>query len=177
MMIDFLVPAQGFLFALLIFGLRIIDTSLATVRVLFVVRGRRLLAWILGFFQALLYVFAISSVLANLDNWYYMLAYAAGFATGVVVGIMIEERIAVGHTHLTIISPLRGAVIAEKLREGGFAVTEVPARGKDGTVGLLICNVNRRDFHTAEEIVEQVDSEAFITAENVTPVRRGFWRA
>jgi uncharacterized protein YebE (UPF0316 family) len=176
-MFDFLIPAHGFLFALLIFALRIIDTSLATIRVLFVVRGRRLFSWILGFFQALLYVFAISSVLSNLDNWYYMLAYAAGFATGVVVGIMIEERLAVGHTHLTIISPLRGAIIAEELRDGGFAVTEVPARGKDGTVTLLICNVNRRDFHQAEDIVKKVDGDAFITAEDVTPVRRGFWRA
>jgi uncharacterized protein YebE (UPF0316 family) len=176
-MLDFLGPAQGFLFALLIFALRIIDTSLATIRVLFVVRGRKLLAWILGFFQALLYVVAISSVLSNLGSWYYMLAYAAGFATGVFFGMVIEDRLAVGHTHLTIISPLRGAVIAEQLRESGFAVTEVPARGKDGTVTLLICNVNRRDFHSAEKVIMEVDGDAFITAEDVTPVRRGFWRA
>jgi uncharacterized protein YebE (UPF0316 family) len=176
-MLDFLGPAQGFLFALLIFALRIIDTSLATIRVLFVVRGRKLFAWILGFFQALLYVVAISTVLANLDSWYYMLAYAAGFATGVLLGMIIEDRLAVGHTHLTIISPLRGAVIAEELRESGFAVTEVPARGKDGTVTMLICNVNRRDFHVAEKVVMEVDNEAFITAEDITPVRRGFWRA
>jgi uncharacterized protein YebE (UPF0316 family) len=176
-MFDFIGPGQGFLFALLIFTLRIIDTSLATIRVLFVVRGRRLFSWILGFFQALLYVVAISSVLANLDNWYYMLAYAGGFATGVVVGMMIEERIAVGHTHLTIISPLRGAIIADELRANGFAVTEIAARGKDGTVNLLLCNVNRRDMQQAENIVQEVDSDAFITAENVTPVRRGFWRA
>lgn len=169
--------AQGLVFALVIFALRIVDTTLATIRVLFVVRGRRLFAWVLGFFQALLYVFAISQVLANLDNWYYMLAYAAGFATGVVLGMIIEARLAVGHTHLTIISPLRGAIIAEELRKGGFAVTEVPARGKDGTVSLLICNVNRRDFNSAAEIVKAVDGDAFITAEDVTPVRRGFWRA
>jgi uncharacterized protein YebE (UPF0316 family) len=176
-MFEFLGPAQGILFALLIFALRIIDTSLATIRVLFVVRGRRLFSWILGFFQALLYVVAISSVLANLDNWYYMLAYAAGFATGVVVGMAIEDRIAVGHTHLTIISPLRGAIIADELRANGFAVTEIAARGKDGTVNLLLCNVNRRDMQQAESIVQEADSDAFITAENVTPVRRGFWRA
>jgi uncharacterized protein YebE (UPF0316 family) len=176
-MLDFLGPAQGFLFALLIFALRIIDTSLATIRVLFVVRGRKLLAWILGFFQALLYVVAISSVLANLGSWYYMLAYAAGFATGVFLGMIVEDRLAVGHTHLTIISPLRGAVIADQLRESGFAVTEVPARGKDGTVSLLICNVNRRDFRSAEKVVMEVDGDAFITAEDITPVRRGFWRA
>jgi uncharacterized protein YebE (UPF0316 family) len=176
-MFDILVPAQGFLFALLIFTMRIIDTSLATIRVLFVVRGRRLFAWLFGFFQALLYVFAFSTVMRNLDSWYYMIAYSAGFATGVAVGITLERRLAVGHTHLTIISPLRGAVIAEELRAAGFAATEIPARGKDGTVALLICNVNRRDIHLAEEIVKRVDNDAYITAETVTPVRRGFWRA
>jgi len=176
-MIDLSTAAQGFLFALLIFALRIIDTTFATIRVLFVARGRRLLAWVFGFFQALVYVFAISSVLSNLERWYSMLAYAAGFATGVAVGITIEGRLAVGHTHLTIISPLRSAMIAEALRAAGFAVTEVPARGKDGTVGLLICNINRRDFQQAANVVKAVDSEAFITAERTTPVRRGFWGA
>lgn len=92
-----------------IFMLRVTDMSLDTLRVLFVMRGRKGSAWISGFFQSALFVVAISSVLANLDNPLNIVAYAAGFATGNVVGILIENRLAIGFTHLRIISPGRGS--------------------------------------------------------------------
>ena len=162
---------------LLIFGLRVIDMSLDTLRVLFVMRGRKGLAWILGFFQSLVFIIAISSVLTNLGNVYNIIGYAAGFATGNVVGMKIEEKLAVGHSLLTIISSNRGAVIAETLRKAGYAVTEIPARGKDGTVTVLHCSVLRRDISTVDTIVLEADPNAFVTVEDMRPVRRGFWRA
>jgi uncharacterized protein YebE (UPF0316 family) len=156
----FLAP-QVWLGAGLIFSLRVIELSLDTIRVLMVMRGRKGPAWLLGFFQATIFVFAISYVLSGLDNPINMLGYAAGFATGTVVGMYIEERLAIGHIQMSIISPRRGSAIAEKMRAEGYAVTEIPAKGKDGMV----------------TIVNQADSTAFITAEEVRPVRRGFWRA
>lgn len=163
--------------ALLIFILRVGDMSLDTIRLLFVVRGKRVLAWILGFLQALIFVVAISQVLANLDNWINILAYAAGFATGNVIGMVIEDRLAIGHIHLSIVSSRRGAAVAEALRASGYAVTEIAARGRDGTVALLSCDMLRRDIDRVEKAVLQSDPEAFITAGDVRPVRRGFWRA
>src|SRR5512139_725792 len=123
---------QALLSALLIFALRVSDMSLDTLRVLFVMRGRKGTAWVLGFFQSAIFVVAITSVLSNLDNPLNIIGYAAGFATGNVVGMVIEERLAVGHTDLRVISSRRGAAIAERLRAEGYAVTEIPARGKDG---------------------------------------------
>jgi uncharacterized protein YebE (UPF0316 family) len=163
--------------ALLIFGLRVGDMALDTIRVLFVVRGRKLLAWVLGFFQSLIFVIAITSVLAHLDNPLNVIGYAAGFATGNVVGMLIEERLAIGHIQLSIVSSRRGAVVADQLREKGFAVTEIAARGKDGTVSLMNVAVLRKDVDRVEKIVLEADSEAFITADEVRPMRRGFWRA
>ncbi|HNB55195.1 MAG TPA: DUF5698 domain-containing protein, partial [Anaerolineales bacterium] len=68
--------------ALFIFGLRVTDQSLDTLRVLFIMRGRKGIAWVLGFFQALVFVTAISTVLSNIDNPANLIGYAAGFATG-----------------------------------------------------------------------------------------------
>lgn len=169
--------ATVWLTALMIFCLRVADMSLDTIRVLFVVRGRKALAWVLGFFQSAIFVVAISSVLSGKQTWLSILAYAAGFATGNVVGMLIEERLAIGHIRLNIISSLRGAEISDHLRQAGFAVTEIPARGKDGTVSVLQCSVLRRDFDKAETVIFETDREAFITAEEVRAVRRGFWRA
>ena len=114
-----LLSPQAWLGALLIFGLRVVDMALDTIRVLFVVRGRKGLAWVLGFFQALVFVIAISSVLSNLDNPLNVLGYAAGFATGNVVGMLLEERMAIVYMHLSIISPRLGAALAETFRVRG----------------------------------------------------------
>lgn len=172
----FLSP-QAWYGAGLIFLLRVSDMTLDTLRVLVVMRGKKGIAWLLGFFQALIFVLAISSVLRDLDNLMNIIGYAAGFATGNVVGMFIEEKLAIGHIHISIISPGRGTAIAEHLRSQGFAVTEIPARGKDGMVTMLNCDVLRRYVDQVRKLVNEIDTEAFITAEDMRPVRRGFWRA
>jgi len=161
----------------LIFLLRVSDMTLDTLRVLVVMRGRKGTAWVLGFFQSLIFVIAITSVLSNLDNPLNIVGYAAGFATGNVVGMLIEERLAIGHVQLSIISPRRGSELAERLRAEGYAITEISARGKDGVVTLLSCSVLRKKVDQVQQLVNEVDDSAFITAEDVRPVRRGFWRA
>lgn len=162
---------------LIIFVLRVTDMSLDTLRTLFIFRGMRPLALVFGFFQSLLWVIAISSVLTNLGNPFNVLAYAGGFATGNVVGMWIEERLAVGHGHMRIMSPNRGAVIAESIRRAGYAATELAGRGKDGTVAVINCSVRRRDVNRLRRQVQGIDPEAFITVQEVRPLNRGFWRA
>lgn len=174
---EIVLTPQAWLSAGLIFALRVTDMSLDTLRVLFVMRGRKSIAWIMGFFQAAVYVVAISAVLRDLTNPLNIIGYATGFATGIVVGMVVEERLAIGHVHMRIISSRRGSAIAEKLRFEGYAVTEVPARGKDGMVTMLNCSVLRKEISGIRLMVNEVDQEAFITSEDIRPVRRGFWRA
>ena len=174
---SFLLSPAAWLGGLTIFALRVCDMSMDTLRMLFVVRGRKPIAWLLGFSQSLIFVIAITSVLTHMGNPLNVVGYAAGFATGNVVGMWIEERLAIGHTHLSIISPRLGAVLAQTLREAGFAVTEISARGKDGMVSLLSLSVLRKDVGRVETIIHATDAEAFVTSEDVRPLRRGFWRA
>jgi len=174
---EIILSPQAWLGAGLIFVLRVGDMSLDTLRVLFVMRGRKAITWFVGFLQSSIFVLAISEVLRNLDNPLNMVGYAAGFATGNVVGMLIEERLAIGYIHLRIVSSHRGSAIAERMRQEGYAITEIPGRGKDGMVSVLNCSVLRKNVNGIRQIVNEVDPEAFITAEEVRPVRRGFWRA
>ncbi len=174
---EFVLTTQALLGAGLIFLLRVSDMTLDTLRVLMVMRGRKPIAWVLGFFQATIFIVAISSVLSNLSNFLNVIGYAAGFATGNVVGMLIEERLAIGHINLSIVSPNLGSAIANRLRDEGYAITEIPARGKDGMVTLLSSSVLRKNVNNVRKIVNDIDPGAFITAEDVRPVRRGFWRA
>jgi uncharacterized protein YebE (UPF0316 family) len=149
--------------------------ALDTVRALVVLRGRKGLTWILGVLQTVIYVYVLTTVIQDLTNVVNLAAYATGFATGNVVGMWIEERIALGHIQIQIVSPNLGTAIAERLREEGFAVTEFSGRGKDGAVTMISASVLRKNAKRAHQIVSEVDGEAFITAENLQPVRRGFW--
>lgn len=168
--------ASSLLPALYIFSLRLVDISLYVLRINMVTRGRKRQAWVFGFFQSLVFISAISVVFKDLDDWTKVLAYGAGFATGNILGMMLEERLAIGHLHLRIITRGLGAELAEVLREQGYAVTEVPATGRRGSVSYLNCNVMRRDVREVTDIVEAIDEDAFITSQNVRPVERGFWR-
>jgi uncharacterized protein YebE (UPF0316 family) len=175
-MLDLLfIPPQ--IMPIVIFFLRVVDMSLDTLRVLFVIRGRKGLSWLLGFFQSALWVIAITSVLSNLDNILNLVGYAGGFATGIVVGMTIEERLAIGHGNLRIISPRKGSAITEQLREQGYGVTELPGRGRDGMVTILDVSVQRKDIPHVRNLVGAADPDAFITVEEIRPLHRGYWRA
>jgi uncharacterized protein YebE (UPF0316 family) len=160
---------------LLIFTLRTIGIAFATLRILMVVRKRKLLAWIFGFISPLTYIIALSLVLSDLGDWTKILGYAMGFATGQVVGMLIEKWIAFGYTNIRIVSPHRGIEIANDLREAGYAVTEVSAQGREGTVSILHGSILRRHESKMRSTIIDLDPEAFITAENVYLVQHGFW--
>jgi uncharacterized protein YebE (UPF0316 family) len=176
-MIELMVFSNAWVGALVIFGLRVLNMTLDTLRMLFVMRGKKTLSWVVGFFVSLIYVLLLTSILANLNSPLYILAYAAGFATGSVIGMWIEERLAIGFTNIQIISPRLGVVMAQKLRENGYAVTEIPARGKDGMVSMLSLSVRRKQIFSVEKIINECDEDAFVTTEDVQPVRRGYFRA
>ena len=166
---------RALLIALMIFGMRVVYMSMDTLRFLFIMRGKRAAVWLLGFGEATLFVVTIAYVLADTDNVFNILAYSAGFATGNVVGMILEERLAVGYAELRVISSRWGSAIRDLLRKHDYAVTEIPARGKDGMVTMLTCSIRRREIPEVERLIRDVDEKAFITTEDIVKVRRGFW--
>jgi uncharacterized protein YebE (UPF0316 family) len=165
-----------FAIPLMILALRTTDLTLATLRMLVVIRGRRGLAWGLGFAQSLFFVTAVAAVLSYLRNPWNLVAFCLGFATGNVVGIAIEARLAPGHILLRIVSSARADTIAEGLRRCGLGATHVAGRGGEGTVGMVLCFVQRREMEGARRLILEADPEAFVTVENVRSLRGG-WRA
>ena len=159
--------------ALLIFGLRIIDVSCDTMRVLFAVRGKRGVAGVLGFFQALIWIFAVASAIKYVDSWIHVLGYAGGYATGTVVGITIERAVAFGVSTVRIVSAHGGVEIAEALRERGYGVTEHAGFGREGSVEIVNSVVQRAHMDDVMAIVDRFDPEAFVTVEEPKILRGG----
>lgn len=163
------------LLALAIFSLRAADLTLCTVRMLAIARGRSALAWVTGFAEALIFVTAIAGVLKSLNNPWNLIAYAGGFATGNVIGMVIEERLAPGHHLLRIVSSTRGSAVAEGLRAKGYGATELAGRGQAGTVGMVLCVVPRRRLDEARREILAADPAAFVTVQHVRSLYGG-WR-
>jgi len=176
-MFTFQLTQQTILIALLIFAVRVIATSLDTIRVILTMRSRKIWVWLLGFFNSMIWVVTFAFVLSDIDNILNVIFYAAGFATGNVMGMWIEDKLAVGFAEVRVISSRWGAAILDVLRENNFAVTEIPARGKDGMVSVITSSVRRSQVQDVEKLVRNIDQDAFITTEDVVAVRRGFWRA
>jgi uncharacterized protein YebE (UPF0316 family) len=140
-----------------------------------VMRGKKIFAWCFGFCQSLVFLTAIQKVMSDLSNWLNIIGYAAGFASGLVLGMFIENKLNIGFLHMRIISSAHGEQLATILRGAGYGVTEIAARGKDGAVDLLHCSIERQESKRLEHLIKNVDETAFITAENVKPLQHGFW--
>ena len=90
--------------SLLIFVVRIGISALVTLRVMLVVQHKRLLSALVGFCQALMWIVVIKSVLDNLENFYSITAYVGGYSAGILVGMALEERLAIGFSHVRIVT-------------------------------------------------------------------------
>jgi len=157
-----------FLGALLIFGLRLIDVSIGAVRIVMVVRGERWIAGFLGFFESLTWAIAAGLVFSNLDSPVRLVAFAAGFGAGTILGSTIERKIALGKSVMRVITPFETPEVAPALRDAGYGVTVVNAEGKKGDVRLAFTVIPRRRAKEVLSIVRSINPDAFVTIEDVT---------
>jgi len=124
----------GYLF---IFCARICDVSLGTMRTIMVVRGQRLYAAAIGFFEVSIYIVALGKIFSTLDNPLSIVVYAAGYATGNFVGSLIEEKLAVGVLTVQVITMKAPLELTELLRNEGYGVTVIEGQGREGTRYIL----------------------------------------
>jgi len=160
--------------ALMIFGLRICDVSVGTVRMMYTLRGNRPVSLVLGFVESSIFIFAVSGVLSGPRDPVKMLAYAAGFATGTLVGVTIEGLIASGWVLMRVISRHRSDEITAQLRAVDFGGTRVRGEGREGEVSILFVVLPRRRAKTAVQIIQSTDPEAFVTFEPVNRAIGGY---
>lgn len=170
---------------LLIFVARILDVSIGTIRIIIVSRGNRMLAPILGFFEVFIWILAISEIMQNLNNWVCYIAYAAGFASGNYLGMLIEEKLAMGTLIFRIITQKDTTELVNELYKEGYGVTEIDAKGKFSKVNVIYLILKRKNLKKTQAIIQKHNPTAFYTVEDIRkaeygvfPVNRGHlhWR-
>ena len=155
---------------ILIFLARIVDVSIGTVRILFLAKGYRILTPLIGFFEVLIWLMAITQIMQNLSNPITYLAFAAGFATGNYVGILLEKKLAMGIVLIRVITRQDAIGLITHLREQNYIVTGIEAEGNEGPVKVLFTIINRKDVESVIETIKGYNPRAFYTIEDVNYV-------
>jgi len=159
----------------LIFISRIFDVTIGTLRIVMVSKGQKLWAPFLGFFEVLIWLIAISKIFENLDNWVCYVTYAAGFATGNYIGLLIEEKLAVGIVKIQIITRKTAKQLISNLSDAGYGITHHEAQGSAETVSIIYTIINRTEVHKVKEIVQSTNPKAFYSLEDVKSVNKGIF--
>ena len=121
----------------LIFLSRIFDVTIGTLRIVMVSKGQKVWAPFLGFFEVLIWLIAISKIFQNLDNWVCYVTYAGGFATGNYIGLILEEKLAVGIVKIQIITRKKASKLIRNLTEAGYGITHHAAQGSTEEVSII----------------------------------------
>lgn len=160
---------------LLIFLARVVDVSIGTVRVIFVSRGLKYLAPIVGFFEILIWLLAIGQIMKNLSNPICYIAYAGGFATGNFVGICIAEKLSLGLVLVRVITKRDALDLIEFLKDSDYGVTHVDATGIAGKVKIVFTIIPRREVKKVVGLIKGFNPKAFYSIEEVGFVSQGIF--
>lgn len=152
---------------LLIFLARIIDVSLQTIRIIMVSKGIRLMAAVLGFFEVFIWLLAIGQIMTNLTNFLCYFAYAAGFAFGTWIGMIIESRLSIGKVIIRVITGREAGELVEHLRKMNYGITTIDAEGAAGKVMIVFSIVKRQMIDEFIQTVYRFNPKAFYSIEDV----------
>lgn len=175
-MLEF-ITNHAFASYVLIFFARVIDVSLDVFRLLLVTRGYAWQAALIGFVEIIIYVIALGSVLTGGSmDFYKILAYAGGFASGTLIGTSIEERVAVGYTAVQIFcGPQVCANISAQIRSKNFGVTRISGEGRSGPRDILIVTAKRRDLPHMLALLDEIAPDTFYSISDVRSLRGGIF--
>jgi uncharacterized protein YebE (UPF0316 family) len=161
------------LLPLIIFFARITDVTIGTLRIVMVSKGQKYIAPFLGFFEVLIWLITMSKIVQNIDNWLCYVTYAAGFATGNYIGLLLEEKLAVGIVRIQIITKKEANDLVEKLKAQGYGITYLNAKGGVNNVSIIYTLLKRIDIPDVEKIITAYNPNAFYSVEDVKYVNRG----
>ena len=159
----------------IILVINIVYVSLSTIRMILTLKGRRYIAAFVSMFEIVMYILGLGLVLDNLNEIQNILAYAIGFAIGVVVGTKIEEKLALGYITVNVVSSNPDIEFTRKLRDEGYGVTSWFSYGMDGDrLSMQILTPRKYELRLYETI-KTIDPKAFIISYEPKHIAGGFW--
>lgn len=173
-MFDFFETYPWLLPIVIFFG-RICDVTLGTLRIIFVSKGEKKKAPIVGFFEVFIWVVIISQVFANASSLIAYIAYAAGYATGNYVGILVENKIAFGYLMLRIYTKKEGRELSQLLNKNGYGSTLIRGEGAVSEVDIIETVISRKSQQKVISLINTFDENAFYLIEDIRSKQKGIF--
>jgi uncharacterized protein YebE (UPF0316 family) len=156
---------------LLIMCARIFDVSLGTIRIILIGKGYKNVAPIVGFFEILIWIIAVSQIMQHLDRWLYYIAYATGYALGTLIGMKLENKLSLGQVVVRIITASDSNALIDCLKEHNYNFTTVEAMGKFGPVKIIFTITQRHLLNKTIKLIEEHNPASFYSVEDVRYVK------
>lgn len=171
-MFDFL-DTYPWLLPIIIFFARIVDVSLGTLRIIFVSKGEKYKAPFIGFFEVFIWIVVISQIFARANSLLAYISYAAGYATGNFVGIIIEQKIAFGILLCRAYTQKGGKELVALLHSNGFGATMFKGEGSVADTDIIETVIERKSLPRIHKILSEFDKDIFYVAEDVRTRKSG----
>ncbi|WP_405099559.1 DUF2179 domain-containing protein [Oceanobacillus sp. FSL H7-0719] len=166
---------NAFIMVAIIFIINIVYVSMFTVRMILTLKGRRYIAALLSTVEIVIYVVGLGLVLDNLNEIQNLIAYALGYGLGVIIGSMIEEKLALGYIVVNVTSSNPDIKFTQQIREKGYGVTSWYSYGMDGDRLSMQILTPRRYEISLYELINNIDPKAFIISYEPKQINGGFW--
>jgi uncharacterized protein YebE (UPF0316 family) len=158
---DLVIPA-------IILVARIVETTLETVRTVYVTRGHKYLASSIGVGKVAIWLLSTGLVLTNLTNIPGIIAYIAGYGIGTILGMEIEDRISLGNVVVRIISPGDPEPLVEHVCRLGYGITRLAGYGRSATqVSVLLMVVPRKELAPLLSVLQKDYPDLLFTVEDI----------
>nr|WP_179287316.1 DUF2179 domain-containing protein [Salinicoccus roseus] len=169
------ISQNPWLMVLVIFVINIIYVSFLTLRTISTLKGYRYTAAIFSILETFVYVIGLGLVLENLDQFQNVIAYALGFGAGILVGLRIEEKLALGYLVVNVITSEIDKDLPKNLRDLGYGVTHGYQYGRDGERMTLQILTPRKYERKLIATIKELDERAFIITHEPKNINGGFW--
>ncbi|NGP46063.1 DUF2179 domain-containing protein [Bacillaceae bacterium SIJ1] len=166
---------NGLIMVCIILVINIVYVSFNTIRMILTLKGQRYLAALISTVEVVIYVVGLGLVLDNLNEIQNLIAYAVGFGLGVMVGMKIEEKLALGYITVNVITKGYDTDVANAVREEGYGVTSWVASGREGSRLNMQILTPRKSELRLYELIKSIDPKAFIITYEPKAIHGGFW--
>ncbi|WP_088005729.1 DUF2179 domain-containing protein [Indiicoccus explosivorum] len=160
---------------LIIFVINIVYVTFLTMRTILTLKGYRYIAAVVSVAEVLIYIIGLGLVLDNLNEIQNLIAYALGFGSGVIIGMKIEEKLALGYIMVSVIALEESELTPERLRDSGYGVTDWTANGRNGGRQAMQILTPRKYELRLYKLIKELDPKAFIISYEPKTIHGGFW--
>jgi uncharacterized protein YebE (UPF0316 family) len=160
---------------LIVFLARVTDVTLGTMRIIFLSRGKKLIAPLLGFVEVFIWITVVSQIVGGVHNYVAYFAYATGFAVGNYFGMVMEEKLAIGTLVVRAFLSQNGKALMDRLHSSGYGVTYVDGHGANGPVQVVYTIVLRKELADVVNIIHETHPKAFFTVEELRSFQQGIF--